>query len=370
MVAATETIPSNTRIPGLGIFYSIAGFFGGSNIDKKVSVKLNEQIRRSLMTDFSALPIPDGTAPERLALYERGIRLLTTDPATWQDIYEAQQIRAHLLPEAELTVALQREMDQGQAIGMDISSVATRLDVGDTSGGLDKSDARAHLVHLVADVSLERHKRHLRRRLRSSYMTQVCRWTLVVGPFFFLSLLLGILTNVKQFSLYEYSYDYMRYPGIFISITSGVLGAWFSMLVSVEKRLAGLSLEELRAAQSPFTLIGRMIFGASAAVIFYFLLRAGLVESVIFPDITKLGFETIRTTTDEARRVIELFSNTAAIYQGDVQGSGTGVTTAIGGFLPSTYMCLLIIWCVICGFSEKLIPTALSRNADAATMGE
>jgi uncharacterized integral membrane protein len=248
--------------------------------------------------------------------------------------------------------------------------VITRFDAGDTSGPLGAIEGRALLVNLVADVTLERHKRHLRRHLRSRYMKKVCIWTIAVGSVFFLALAWDAMANQKDTFVYQFASKYLRYPGLLMAIASGILGAWFSMLVSAEKRLSGLSLEELRSAQSNYTLIGRMIFGASAAVIFYFLLRAGLIEADILPDISEVGFEAVGVSDEQAIIVREMMrGGITSCYEGDVEGSGSGIVTSFGRFLPSQNMCLLIVWGVICGFSEKLIPATLTRNADAASMG-
>ena len=350
--------------PAHQLWWPARKIFGEENADQLISDKLSEQFRRSLQTDFTAIAYPGDERPELQKLYDRGVSLLSNTEATWQDIYEAQQIRTRLIPDDELTAALQRELGQAHHLNMDTAAIAMRLNPGETGGdGLTPAEARTHLVNLVGDVQWERHKRYLRRRLRSSYMMKVCRSTLIVGPIFFLALIWGVMANRDGNTISNFANDFLRYPGLLVAISSGILGAWFSMLVTVDKRLSGLTLEELRVAQNASTLIGRMIFGASAAVIFYFLLRSGLVSATILPNIEQIGFDAI---SDVDAKKAPSNATAAADANNAADAASTEKPAAtIKGYVPSTNLCLLVIWSVLCGFSEKLIPSALNKSADA-----
>ena len=327
--------------------------FGSAEADGFVTRKLAEQFRRSLLTDFEAIPRPGDDTPEHATLHDKGIALLKNHDAPWADIDEAEKIKAHILPEGAIDAALERELDEAAGLKINTARMAARVRTP-APDGPDSDEKRQYLGSLVSDVQWERKKRFACRSLRACYVTRVCRMTLIVGPIFFAALIWTTYANNPQSSLYTFIHGNLRYPGLIIAIASGILGAWFSMLVSIDKRLSGLTLDELRVAQRISSLIGRMIFGAAAAVIFYFLLQSGLFDAEILPDVRDIGFEQMNFPAADASTLREM------TVSGEI-GSNTS------SWLPSTDLCLLIIWCVLCGFSEKLIPAALSRNADRVT---
>lgn len=329
--------------------------------DAWVSNKLGEQFRRSLLTEFRAIPAPDASDRVALDLYRRGLDLLREENFTWQNAYEAQQIKVHLLPETDLQVEIARALKQAHKHGIDTTDIVAMLEQPEEGTTADEKTAwlarlRVRLSHLVSDIQWEQQKGFIRRELRACYVRSICLATIGVGVLFFAALFWTVMMSDIDLRLSIYNAfgildidstpDYFRFPGFFIAMASGVLGAWFSMLVSVDKRLSGLSLEELRVAQRSSSLIARLIFGAASAVIFYFLIRSNMIDGAILPDMEKVGFTQLAPTSAES-----------------VDPGGPGIDT-LAGYLPSLDFCLLVVWCVIAGFSESFIPAALSRRGN------
>jgi len=314
--------------------------------DTLVSRRLADQLRRSLLTDFNALPRPGEETPELGNIYDQAVELLTSSAAPWSDIYQAQMIYAHLVPEDRLDSTLARKLEEAETLKIDTARVRQRTTPRDdhTPTVAAKRDT---LVSIVSEVQWERRKRYLCRHLRACYVKRTCYLTLFVGPFFFLSLMWTVWANDPESPIFGFLSDNMRYPGLVVATASGILGAWFSMLVSTDKRLSGLTLDELRVVQRLISLVGRLIFGAASAVIFYFLLKSELVQGDFLPKVHEIGFEQI--TGDKTMREIAMDEE---------------MSTNLGSWLPSKNLCLLIVWGVICGFSEKLIPAALTRHSD------
>ncbi len=335
-------------------------------LDEWVSEKLAEQFRRSLFIDFKSLTPPDPSNVQNTELFERGLQMLEEEGFTWQNGYEAQQIKVRLVSDDQLHVELIRAMKFAQSLKVDTTDLAHLLtpldaDATDEEVATRHSQLRSHLAYLVSDIQWAEQKKFARRKLRARYVKSVCMTTWVVGLMFFVALAWTVLMSQDGFRsglfgtlpfVGENSPDLFRYPGLLLAIASGVLGAWFSMLVSIDKRLSGLTLDELRVAQKVTSLWARLIFGGAAAVIFYFLLRSEMIDGSVLPDLNGIGFVKPELI-DETRP-----SGNERISSGETKVKG------IANFIPSIQMCLLIVWCVIVGFSEKMIPAALTKNAE------
>jgi hypothetical protein len=136
-----------------------------------------------------------------------------------------------------------------------------------------------------------------------------------------------ILMFVMMFSINS---AFKTYPGILIAMSSGFLGATFSMLIQNQERVSKGSLEDLTAASSWHALIVRGSVGLGAAVILYFFFESGLLEGSLWPNLKELGYNSIK-----------LLEHTN---------------------VPNKHWCLLIIWCFLAGFSESLVPNMLHKT--------
>lgn len=330
-------------------------FFATQSSDETASRNLAEQFRRSLLTDLRAMPRPGDTAPEHVLLYDQALSLLTNTDSMWPDIYEAQKIIAHLTPDGALNAALEREIIEADGLKIDTTQTRQRIRMA-APDGPDAEEKRAYLGILVSDVQWERKKRFARRTLRACYVERVCYLTFLVGSIFLGGLIWTVYANDPKHDLFAFVSENLRYPGLIIAIASGILGAWFSMLVSIDKRLSGLTLDELRVAQHITSLAGRLIFGAASAVIFYFLLQSGLFSAEILPNISEIGFEQKNLPTNNEPSLRDL------AISGEID-------SATASWLPKADLCLLIVWGVLCGFSEKLVPAALTRHAETGSGG-
>ena len=110
---------------------------------------------------------------------------------------------------------------------------------------------------------------------------------------------------------------------------AGMWGATFSMLATLKGRLDASTFDDLKLMRSWALLISRALIGAGAACILFFFLLSGLLGGTAFP------------TIDEAAEAPRA--------------------------LPHKDLALLIVWCFIAGFSERLIPGLLATTEARAT---
>jgi uncharacterized integral membrane protein len=155
------------------------------------------------------------------------------------------------------------------------------------------------------------------------------------GPFALIILILFLLLlGVAQ---QKFDFPFVTYPGILVAMSSGFLGATFSMLIQNQRRVSEGTLEDLDAASNWHTLIVRGSVGLGAAVILYFFFESGLLEGSLWPDLQKLAFNNLEST----------------------RSAGVDV--------PNQHWCLLVIWCFLAGFSETLVPNILKRTEEKSS---
>jgi hypothetical protein len=122
----------------------------------------------------------------------------------------------------------------------------------------------------------------------------------------------------------------------------GMLGAYFSRVLSFNATLASLSFDDVMKGYVGRMLRIRLIYGMIGALVFYFLLRGGIVAGSVFP-----AFEVARGS-------------------GNAMPPGTDPRTMLGLLAPDADFAKLLVWSFIAGFSERLVGDAISRAESQA----
>jgi len=119
-------------------------------------------------------------------------------------------------------------------------------------------------------------------------------------------------------------------------MTSGLMGAFFSRLIDVQRNGNTFTLDEVfMQRELSYTLL-RAGVGMCGALIVYFFLRSEFVSGPLFP----------------------VFEDVAIRY---VQVNGTD-TVSMAFVMPSKALALLTFWCFLAGFSEALVPGILANT--------
>ncbi len=110
---------------------------------------------------------------------------------------------------------------------------------------------------------------------------------------------------------------------IITSLSAGWLGTSFSMLMGLKDRLTSSSLTDLKVIHRIDYIFSRAIIGFTSGLLIYYIFQSQLISGPFFPTFTK---------------EIPIFDD-------------------------KNYA-LLVVWCFISGFSEKLVPDILNKTQE------
>ena len=166
-----------------------------------------------------------------------------------------------------------------------------------------------------------------------------CRWSFGLGA------LTLAFPELKQFDLR------LLVP----AVLAGCWGAAFSMLSSLRDRLEASDLDALKVLRARWVLGSRVLIGAGAASVLYFFFVSGLVTGAAFPNLH--AGPTVQAASDlKAAPNLQAALNPQA-------ASNPEAATDTNNWRLDTFA-LLVVWCFLAGFSERLIPGLLARTGE------
>jgi hypothetical protein len=122
---------------------------------------------------------------------------------------------------------------------------------------------------------------------------------------------------------------------IYVAVTSGLFGAFFSRLIAIQRLWGKMTLDEAFLQRELSYTLMRAGVGVSGALLVLFFLRTGLVSSTLFPGFDQLGL-------DFAFSI----------------GDGPPMAFVI----PTKGLAVLTTFCFVAGFSELLVPSMLAST--------
>jgi hypothetical protein len=138
----------------------------------------------------------------------------------------------------------------------------------------------------------------------------------------------------------------------------GLLGAYFSRVMAFNTNLTSLTFDNVMDLYVGRMLRLRMLYGMIGALVFYFVLRGGLVAGSVFPALENVGIGEQIVWRLDARGAV------SATRPGFLDPSGLTILA------PTADMAKLLIWSLIAGFSERLVPDTIARTEARASSGE
>lgn len=194
---------------------------------------------------------------------------------------------------------------------------------------------RAAYQNLLYDLQSGFSDGRFDRRNRSDVAARLFRFGLgALGAVFILPLLVLALDRLLGVATKG-----LPTPGVDIALVAalGVLGAYFSRILNYQSALRTLGFGDVVALYLPHMLMLRLMYGMLGALIFHVLIRSGVIGGTIFPS-----------------------KDAVLVVYGD----------PVTPFAPTGELAKMMVWSFLAGFSERLVPDALSKAESRASTSD
>ncbi|BCE03547.1 hypothetical protein [Marinicellulosiphila megalodicopiae] len=298
----------------------------------------------------------------------------------WQVAYDIElQIIEHL-DEDELQACWSRKLADKE----DLTESLQKFYKTQSELKLEGSKLKSMLAKLVCDLQWRFEVIRVRSNFAARTRFLIACMFLLSFFIFFTPTLTNTFLNIELFK------DNLRLYYLFTAASAGLLGASFSQLTSMRTNLSHATIEQIRTMSHFSYVVARGVIGAGAGLIMFYIIQSGLFDSVIFPkfivDQSQL-LDILQTQQAEQTRFTEAGGKLPMVAH-DVMNAKTKMLESsktvqvmatahsnenllqVGSLQkPSQGISLLIVWCIVAGFSEKLIP-GLLNNAEKKALAE
>lgn len=240
------------------------------------------------------------------------------DAESWSQLYRAELELAELLPQADIAVEFARRAVEAERFKVPtLAKLQAEFDAATEMAG-----KRAAFRCLLEDLLWTYNKRALDREQRGRAAKRLA----IIGGFAIPTILLLLLV-----SLYLRGMTQLASSLLVFVMLPGMLGAFFSRLLSFQTELATLDYDRIITYFLPRHIFIRLIIGAVGAVTLYLVFLGSLLSGAMFPDINIINSSLV---------------------------APNGVLTA-KPFLEN--LGKLMFWSFVAGFSERLVTSTLGR---------
>lgn len=261
--------------------------------------------------------------------------------STWSDAYQIEQLLVDLFDEHSLEVELHSRLLEAESnlrpsLATQYAKLATTLKT--------PQERRALLARLVNDLQW-RYTVDEVKRTYSKEITRVTGFIFIVAIAVFAAAVLGTAVFWKELGRADEA------TPLLLAGLAGGWGAGFSMLASLKHRLDAADLNDLKLMKSKWILWSRPLIGVGAACILYFFLVSGLLGGAAFPNLKGDPGPASSNAAAAPATATATPSATPSASPAPIQSSRSGLA-------------LLVVWCFIAGFSERLVPALLAKTED------
>lgn len=371
----------------------------------KEEPQLIEQFFVTLLATFQQVKVNNpSAAPDIVSRIEELLKI-----TSWQNAYEIERLLIEIYDEKTLDFEVGRRLVEAKR---NLSEDAYLHYDGKIKVAQTDEEKRAVLNRLVNDLQWQYAIKESRRTY-SRLTSKNTGITFILSIVVFVALIGWIGSKLELFQQNDWYY-------LVIAIASGLVGATFSMIVSLRDRLTASSFDELKGLYRVVYITTRAIIGLGAALILYFFLQAELLSGSMFPefksrelkkqditqafddfvkrelaDTTLFNSAAINTQRNlflgrteklltsnasnvreplqaEAQKFIaQVKKPNAKVKEGEISSRLSEELWLQADFTPlldTKNLALLIVWCILAGFSEKFVPNLLAKAEEKATV--
>ena len=259
----------------------------------------------------------------------------TESEADWDEAYRTERMIEMLLSGVQLRQELAGRIDE---LALENASEAERFRIqfdaitkSSPDGKLAGDDGvlRSLLLRVMELLHWHAKRRNLSRPIRKE-ATKNILWCMIVA--FVLAVAPYLLINVDFIEGHELSRWWSLFA-LYTALVSGLLGAFFSRLIKMQRDWSNMSLDEVFLHREFSYSLLRAGVGMCGAVVIYFFFKSGLIDGALFPKFEKIAMEWIKVPDESMTFVV-----------------------------PSKDLALLTVWCFLAGFSEGLVPSILTST--------
>jgi hypothetical protein len=230
---------------------------------------------------------------------------------------------------------------EADALRLDCQELLKRPVDGSTPGS-DDTMLRACLLRLMEALHWNKKRKYLVRGLYAQTTRRILLCLLVS----FAVLILPYLFIYWDFSPKEFEVrsGWWTLLILWTALTAGLFGAFFFRLTDINNQSIATSVDDaVLHRRWSYTLL-RAGVGVCGALVVYVFLRSGIAEGALFPKFDEISIDLVPVKAPNA--------------------------VAMSFAVPSKALALLMFWCFLAGYSEKLVPSILGsaeqKLADAA----
>ncbi|MEN3375066.1 MAG: hypothetical protein V7604_421 [Hyphomicrobiales bacterium] len=264
----------------------------------------------------------------------------------WDEIYKMERLIALLLTGAQLQQEIDARLKELASEHADCADLLRKdydalLKPAEGAAAPDDGLLRGFLLRVLEGLHWHAKKKYLARPIRKE-ATKIILFCVMAA--FLMLIAPYVLVNFNSTPPSETSKWWSLFA-LYTALTSGLLGAFFSRLIWVQRHWADMTLDEVFLHRELSYTLLRAGVGMCGALIVYFFLRSGILEGSLFPEFEKVAMEFVNVSSDH--------------------------TVTMSFVMPSEALALLTFWCFLAGFSEALVPSILasteSKLSDAST---
>ena len=376
-------------------WWQLSSAWALSDVPKYNERKIIEQLFVSLEATFGRVCERHTEGDPHKVLIEQIKKLVNdekTDEKTWANAYKIEQLIIPLYSEAELEVEFKRHLlDAKKYLYPNVYAYYEEAKKAlDEKGAGSPPEDQPHervvlLSRLVKDLQW-------RRQLKNNGKEYARSIRIRSGVNFIFSVVIFVG------ALFLLGGEHLLY----LAMACGFIGASFSVLINLKKRLAESKYEELKVTYQWSYIFTRGFIGLGAALIFFYFLKAEMLQGPAFPDVAVA--ELLHHRNDITSQSVSAHGGDAAAANqpadghdsgnedhaddeanqpADNQDSGNEDHADDDANPPADgddsgnedhadddadkERALLIIWCFLAGFSESLVPTLLKKTEEKAT---
>ena len=299
--------------------------------------------------------VKDNLPPRSQESFDRVSQLLETEPKerrNWTRAYAIEQLLIHLFDDETLASELQARVREARG---SLKPALVEYYAGEAAKTtLSAAERRALLSRLVNDLQW----RYTVDEVKRGYTKQI---TLQTGQMFVVSMIvfaISVLATLVYPALLQFDVR-LLVP----AVLAGCWGASFSLLGSLKDRLEASDLDALKVMRARWVLASRVLIGAGGASVLYFFFVSGMITGPAFPD---LKSEAQQQAASRQRHAWAAQPSDPRAVAAPQAGASPSLVSQPAAALPDKQppldvFALLVVWCFVAGFSERLIPGLLAK---------